>query len=199
HAQCSSCLDIHDIFDLLQLGCNRYGGEQAHAYCRECLEGLFESSVNDPSLFPPRCCSKPIEVFACAPFLSKDLLARFVEKKEELETPNPTYCSNPECAKWVKPANIRADSAKCLACSQKTCITCKAKQHTGLCPEDQDVKRLLVIAEELQWKACPKCKNMIELGRGCYHITCRCRYEFCYLCVAKWKTCTCLTWDERNI
>lgn len=29
--------------------------------------------------------------------------------------------------------------------------------------------------------------------------SCRCRHEFCYLCVAKWKTCKCAVWDEHNI
>jgi hypothetical protein len=28
---------------------------------------------------------------------------------------------------------------------------------------------------------------------------CRCQHEFCYLCLAKWKTCKCPAWDERNI
>jgi hypothetical protein len=29
--------------------------------------------------------------------------------------------------------------------------------------------------------------------------SCRCRVQFCYLCVKKWKTCKCPVWDERNI
>jgi hypothetical protein len=29
--------------------------------------------------------------------------------------------------------------------------------------------------------------------------SCRCRHEFCYLCVAMWKTCKCPLWHERNI
>jgi len=28
---------------------------------------------------------------------------------------------------------------------------------------------------------------------------CRCRFEFCYLCLAKWRTCKCELWDERNL
>lgn len=44
---------------------------------------------------------------------------------------------------------------------------------------------------------------MIELATGCYHMTCRCGYEFCYTCGAEWKnkkaTCTCPLWDEENI
>jgi hypothetical protein len=175
--ECSSCLEILYPFDVLQLGCSqnneqyKHGEAEDHAYCRDCLEGLFESSISDSSLFPPRCCSKPIGLSACTPFLSKELLARFVEKKAELDTVNPTYCSNNVCGRWVKPANISADIATCVECSQATCTTCKAKQHDGLCPEDQGVKQLMGVANEKKWKACPQCKNMIELAKGCYHIT----------------------------
>ncbi|KAJ1328857.1 hypothetical protein MN608_05586 [Microdochium nivale] len=29
--------------------------------------------------------------------------------------------------------------------------------------------------------------------------SCRCRFEFCYLCAAQWKTCTCNEWDENRL
>ncbi|KAI4680294.1 uncharacterized protein J4E84_007942 [Alternaria hordeiaustralica] len=60
--------------------------------------------------------------------------------------------------------------AACMKCTQKTCVTCKKKQHTGLCLEDQDVKKLMEVAKAKRWKTCPKCKEMIELEAGCYHI-----------------------------
>lgn len=28
---------------------------------------------------------------------------------------------------------------------------------------------------------------------------CRCQYEFCYTCLARWRTCKCPLWDERRI
>ncbi|KAJ4296311.1 hypothetical protein N0V90_006356 [Kalmusia sp. IMI 367209] len=109
-------------------------------------------------------------VLHCTPFLPEDLLTRFQEKKEELETPDRIYCSNVECAKWIKPKNIEADVATCSACAQTTCATCKAKHHDGLCPDDENVTALLALAKEKQWNTCPKCKNMVELNTGCYHM-----------------------------
>ncbi|KAH7357382.1 hypothetical protein BKA66DRAFT_247383 [Pyrenochaeta sp. MPI-SDFR-AT-0127] len=196
---CSSCLDIHPKHTMLQLPCKDDGDMETHAYCRDCLNRLFESSVTDPSHFPPRCCSRILPLSSCMPFLPQDLISRFVGRREELETPNRTYCSSTECSKWIKPAHIIGGVATCAVCSQKTCSTCKSKQHDGLCPEDKDVKELMKVARQKRWQTCPKCKEMVELERGCNHITCRCRYEFCYVCVANWRTCKCPVWDERSI
>jgi len=171
HAVCSSCLEPCPKFDVLQLSCKDPDEFENHAYCRECLQALFEASVTDPSLFPPRCCSAIIPLFSCVPFLPKATMARFVERRDELETPNRTYCSDPKCAKWVKPISITAGVATCHCCSRQTCTTCKQKKHDGLCPVDENVKELMNVAEKRRWKTCPACKNMVELAQGCYHIT----------------------------
>jgi hypothetical protein len=49
------------------------------------------------------------------------------------------------------------------------------------------------------WKRCPACHQLIELAHGCYHMTCRCRKEFCYLCAETWKNCACTQWDEHRL
>jgi hypothetical protein len=168
---CSSCLDLHAKHDMLQLSCNGNGESNKHAYCRECLQRLYETSVTDPSHFLPRCCSKIISLFNCVPFLSQDLIARFVARREELETPNRIYCSNTKCSKWIRPENVGTHVASCKDRSQKTCTTCKRKEHSGLCPEDKDVQKLMTVAREKRWQTCPNCKEMVELNKGCYHIT----------------------------
>ncbi|KAF7671550.1 hypothetical protein GT037_010362 [Alternaria burnsii] len=198
-ATCCSCLDMHAARNMLQLPCRDDGDVEAHAYCRECLTRLFECSITDTSHFPPRCCSKIIPIFNCIPFLPSAVFSRFVAKREELEMADRTYCSNRTCSNWIRPASIVADIATCAECAQKTCVTCKNERHDGLCSEDKDVKKLMRIAKAKRWKTCPKCKEMVELERGCFHIKCRCQYEFCYTCLAKWRTCKCPLWDERRI
>ncbi|CAN9380905.1 unnamed protein product [Alternaria alternata] len=99
------------------------------------------------------------------------LFSRFVAKREELEMVDRTYCSNKTCSNWIRPASIVADTATCAECAQKTCVTCKNERHDGLCPEDKDVKKLMGVAKAKRWQTCPKCKEMVELERGCFHIT----------------------------
>lgn len=44
----------------------------------------------------------------------------------------------------------------------------------------------------LEWilvhtKPCPGCTQPIEKNQGCMHMTCRCGYEFCWVCLGKWN------------
>jgi hypothetical protein len=39
----------------------------------------------------------------------------------------------------------------------------------------------------------------VELSTGCFHMTCRCKAQFCYLCAARWKSCACVQWNERRL
>lgn len=72
-------------------------------------------------------------------------------------------------------------------------------------PEDL---ALMTVARRRRWRQCTRCNHMIELGEGCHHITCKCSFEFCYVCGAPWEkvpgqrsrqTCesnrtTCMSW-----
>jgi hypothetical protein len=170
--KCVACLEHFSSPFILQLKCKLDGEDMCHAYCQECLVKLVEASLSDMSMFPPRCCSIPIsEYCSIIVFLSQELHVRLLGKQEEINTPDRTYCSNPDCAQWIHPKSIKAQVATCGECQRKTCAVCKAAQHDGLCLEDGDVKKLMIMAQEKKWKICRQCKNMIELGRGCHHIT----------------------------
>ncbi|KAK8222279.1 hypothetical protein BKA81DRAFT_352266 [Phyllosticta paracitricarpa] len=56
----------------------------------------------------------------------------------------------------------------------------------GLCPEDADVKALLLTAQQRGWQRCYRCENMVEKRSGCNHMTCTCGAQFCYVCGARW-------------
>ncbi|KAM3135599.1 hypothetical protein pb186bvf_012270 [Paramecium bursaria] len=65
----------------------------------------------------------------------------------------------------------------------KTCE--KFREETNLA--NDNLFNLLVQNEKL--RMCPQCKAMVQKTQGCNHITCRCKYEYCYVCSAKWRSC----------
>ncbi|KAI9744586.1 MAG: hypothetical protein M1818_002115 [Claussenomyces sp. TS43310] len=46
-------------------------------------------------------------------------------------------------------------------------------------------------AQSQGWKRCYSCHALVEHNQGCIHMTCKCRAQFCYICCAKWRTCSC--------
>ena len=163
--QCIVCGDDKPKFDIASTPCG-------HHYCRDCLRNLFEHSSRDQSLFPPRCCRQPIEVRGyIALALPRGIREEHDEKQIEFSTPNPTYCSNTACGRFIHPERIVADHASCVACDTVTCAVCKSSQHAGDCPQDFALQAVLELAQQEGWTRCFNCRRMVELTLGCYHMT----------------------------
>jgi E3 ubiquitin-protein ligase RNF144 len=160
---CNACMEVVGRKDTLHLQCK-------HTYCRACLLDLFTSAISETTLFPPRCCKLPIPLEICRIMLPKELIKEFDLKVEELATPNPTYCANADCSKFIRSGKIINDIASCVFCENKTCAQCKKQSHDGLCPSDPHVQLLMDVAKRSKWQQCTNCKNMVELEVGCFHM-----------------------------
>lgn len=192
--QCSVCLNSKSYFEVTTTACG-------HHYCKPCIQQFFRDSFKDDTLFPPRCCKQHIDPDAIKIFMTRAILERFEEKMVEFNTMDKTYCSNKVCAAFIMPATISGDVGQCTKCGTLTCAFCKSEAHgEKQCEEDPALKAVIALAETEGWRRCSQCKTMIELRMGCYHMTCTCGNEFCYLCGATpWKTCGCAQWDERRL
>jgi hypothetical protein len=86
-------------------------------------------------------------------------------------------------------------------CEMTTCGSCRSRHQgfTHRCTPDVDTEQVLTLSHASGWARCPGCAQMIELNMGCFHMTCRCKTEFCYLCKALWKSCRCPQWDEARL
>ncbi|RAL06902.1 uncharacterized protein BO97DRAFT_447229 [Aspergillus homomorphus CBS 101889] len=191
-AKCSVCYDAFPQAEVTCLDCG-------HTYCNGCIRDLFLRATKDQSLFPPRCCRQPIDLSRVETLLLNDELQEFRSAEIEFSTTDRTYCSNPECGKSISPAHITSDQAHCAACDNLSCTMCKNVYHADDCPEDAALQATLELAWSEGWQRCFSCKAIVQLGVGCYHMTCKCRAEFCYVCGAKWKTCACDRWDEERL
>ncbi|KAK2036234.1 IBR finger domain-containing protein [Colletotrichum somersetense] len=191
--QCTSCLDIYFRADMAHCPCR-------HKYCQICLQTLFETSLTDESLFPPRCCGTSIPIDNYRQFLPSTLVAEFRAKEVELSTPNRTYCHIPTCSRFIPKESIKADVATCKRCGQRTCTMCKGAEHQNQdCVQDILTQNLLEVAAASGWQRCFSCRTIVELDHGCNHMTCRCGAQFCYVCGLQWKTCSCEQWNEERL
>jgi hypothetical protein len=164
YRRCTACQEDTPFYDLARVPCR-------HEYCRDCLKDLFRSSLTDDSLFPPRCCRQPITSGAVRIFLPADLVRQYEAKKIEFDTPDRTYCSNPQCSSFIPLDNIRGERAICAVCGTVTCTMCKAASHLGDCPADTALQRVLHTAAENGWQRCFNCRRLVELEVGCNHMT----------------------------
>ncbi|KAF2663813.1 hypothetical protein BT63DRAFT_112458 [Microthyrium microscopicum] len=190
---CIACMEQSSPEDMLIVPCD-------HIYCKNCLKELFLSSAKDESLFHPKCCGQDIPLRFISPAMTPNERQMFHNAQVEFTTVNRTYCSKSSCGTFVPPAHIGEDGFACCGdCQTKTCVHCKKPSHDGVCQADQELLATLALAKELGWQRCPSCNTMVELNVGCYHITCKCNYHFCYRCAVEWKKCECPVWEEAQL
>lgn len=106
--------------------------------------------------------------------------------------PEFRWCSATGCGSGQ--LHVRQDSyprMRCHECRQCTCFTHRCPWHSGRTCEqyDRDASAseevaLLQNLEGSNFRRCPKCGHGIEKNKGCSHMTCRCKYEFCWHCMA---------------
>ncbi|KDQ60386.1 hypothetical protein JAAARDRAFT_604869 [Jaapia argillacea MUCL 33604] len=177
-----------------------------HFYDKSCVLDLFEAATKDETLFPPRCCRQEISLAQVRPHMTATLSAVFDEKAKEFGTLKRVYCANPKCSRFLGEANESSwfgyKIYGCPDCSTKTCSRCKTKTDPSVmhsCKVDDGNQEVLSLGQQQGWARCPGCHAMVELNLGCFHMTCRCKTQFCYMCKALWKNCPCPQWEERRL
>ncbi|KAK4898283.1 hypothetical protein LTR27_004290 [Elasticomyces elasticus] len=191
---CVACGEDVEFYQVARVPCD-------HEYCRPCLEQLFELSMTDETLFPPRCDGKEIPLARVSFFLPPELVKRFEARYVELSTKDRVYCHYVRCNSFIPATavNPATDIATCLDYERTTCAICKGPSHTGDCPNDTALQQLVNTANNEQWQRCLDCKRFVELEQGCNHMTCPCGAHFCYVCGQRWKSCACPQWDEPRL
>ena len=164
--ECMGCRDGFRWADTTQLECG-------HGYCEPCLRAFIMAGVanRDLVLVPPRCCGTavPFGVIACT--LTEAEMEDFQHAELEKATKDKTYCANPDCGRFIAPANIVAGEAICSRCQARTCAVCKNVGHEGDCPEDPDIQATLDLGTENKWQRCFSCRSLVEIDWGCNHMT----------------------------
>ncbi|KQJ98528.1 probable E3 ubiquitin-protein ligase ARI10 [Brachypodium distachyon] len=196
------------------------GGSCAHAFCRACLTGHVRAKIETGGGGAPvRClyCDGKLEAELCRAVLPGDLFERWCAALCEslFLGARRVYCPFPNCSEMMvaddeeeeegckKGAGERVTPSECQVCRRLFCAVCCVPWHDGvdcdaymkLGKGDSRRKEDMVIlemAEKKKWRRCPKCQFFVSKIDGCFHIICRCDYEFCYGCGIEWgSSCTC--------
>ncbi|KAG9699687.1 hypothetical protein KCU95_g3684, partial [Aureobasidium melanogenum] len=161
---CVACTDTFPWSNILETPCG-------HHYCIECLSELFELSMQDETLYPPRCCQQTIPLEEAKLVLDPKPIRNFEHKSIELDTKDRTYCFDPRCSTFIPAEHITDDVATCPGCGERSCAICKVAAHRGDCPRDENLQQLLQAAENQGWQRCYQCRRVVDLRSGCNHIT----------------------------
>ncbi|TYI10220.1 hypothetical protein ES332_A09G128100v1 [Gossypium tomentosum] len=199
-----------------------------HRYCFSCMKQHVEVKLLNSMVAscPHEGCKTEVTIDSCGKFLDAKLVEIMSNRKKEasIAVSEKVYCAFPRCSALMSKSEVlqytrtvmlvaeKSGARKCVKCHRFFCIYCKVPWHFDMTCIDykrlnphpaREYAMLNTLATKKQWRECIKCKHVIELAGGCYHITCRCGFEFCYTCGAEWRnkkpTCSCPIWDERNI
>nr|XP_043623152.1 uncharacterized protein LOC122594931 [Erigeron canadensis] len=167
-----------------------------HRYCFSCMRKHVEATLLQGML--PACphdkCKSDLEIESCKKFLDQKLYDIMSLRVKEASIP-PTekvYCPFSNCSALMSKTEVQEYTAtsssaaqgmrKCVKCRRRFCINCNVIWHENVTCTDylkyfanqsSSEAKLKSLATRNQWRQCDKCKNMVELAQGCYHIYCR--------------------------
>jgi len=122
--------------------------------------------------------------------VSRSLLSAFVEASPRLRKCPSADCT---CVVFAPPAVQSGEPVQCAKCNSFFCFHCGRDSHApASCDQmalwsakvDADGANIAMILTST--KACPACRERIEKNCGCNHMTCKCSYQFCWVCMGKW-------------
>eukprot|EP01018_Ginkgo_biloba_P015843 Gb_28418 [translate_table: standard] len=191
---CSICMEDNDVSQMFEvITC-------LHRYCVSCMAQHVEVKLRHGNV--PACphegCNTKLTVDSCKKFLSPKWIDVMTKRLEEALIPesDKVYCPYSNCSALMSKVGIdrtgRACSSShphltavgctaCQSCNRLFCIECRVPWHTTMsCREYQnrapqlygEDAKLHLLAKNNRWRRCIKCKHMIELAEGCYHMTC---------------------------
>lgn len=188
---CRICFDEKKGYDFCTLSCCGH-----NTACVECLQEIIHASLQERKTTDIRCPNQN-----CAQAISRRDVSKILRNnpgmykryndvvEQEWLNKNGIHCPTPDCTyTFIKKSGLK--SLNCPQCKQIHCAKCLNKH-----PIKISCDKAAAGAND-QWKKqnskkCPQCKVDIQKNEGCNHMTCKCRHEFCWECLRRWKTCNC--------
>ncbi|KAM7480244.1 hypothetical protein LguiA_028457 [Lonicera macranthoides] len=176
----------------------------SHSFCSDCISKHVSVKIQDNVhvvACPGLDCEGVLRLENCMSVIPKEVIERWDEALTEslIIDSQKFYCPFKDCsAMLIKDTEEVIRESECPECRRLFCAQCRSSWHSGIeCEEFQNLNAdergredLMVreLAKEKNWKRCPQCKFYVEKTQGCLHMTCRCKFQFCYACGATWTS-----------
>ena len=188
-------------------------GVCSDVYHSQCILPWLKTCIENqqlPVVCPEPRCKKPIPLPDLRELLTPEEMDRcqkFEWKKIRDQNADIRECPTENCDYFFVKENDNQSYLSCPICGVEYCLKCDIVYHVQqTCEEVQEAiigakadkinnHSLPVDAQLLEWaraagaKQCAQCKFWVQKNDGCDHMTCRCGYEFCYICGIKYGEC----------
>uniref|UniRef100_A0A914EGS7 RBR-type E3 ubiquitin transferase n=1 Tax=Acrobeloides nanus TaxID=290746 RepID=A0A914EGS7_9BILA len=162
-----------------------------HYFCLECWhEYLTLDSTNSLECMEYDC-STSFHPEILSYYFKRDLVNKFIDVISTRRMMQKDFIECRQCGRvsFLKNFDVNKSNDKKVVCDCGVvyCIDCKLRVHLPLtCEEkrmftskDNESNSIFHVSNDSK---CPRCGSLIEKTEGCNHMTCICRFEFCYLC-----------------
>lgn len=198
---CPICMtegSVQELDNFWTLGCK-------HTFCKNCLRGIIDQVISTKKTTYLRC--PTCQEHKVHGILSEDDIREMVGDStilfdgariykheaihaiKESERPDYRHCSRPGCRATFR-YKAPMQTVTCpLECGSSYCNNCVYAHLPTVSCEAAAQERGQQRSQE--WitgntKQCPNCPNRIEKNNGCNHMTCKCKHEFCWVCMGPW-------------
>eukprot|EP01107_Rhizomastix_libera_P012630 TRINITY_DN3211_c0_g1_i1.p1 TRINITY_DN3211_c0_g1~~TRINITY_DN3211_c0_g1_i1.p1 ORF type:complete len:547 (+),score=126.21 TRINITY_DN3211_c0_g1_i1:52-1692(+) len=175
-----------------------------HSCCKKCINDHVGSQLAS-GMLPVKCLYSKCPAFLDDDILQPSLKPEIYKKFRTLiitqhinQSKRIKQCPNSkqECDRVIQLLYGDPPRAVTCDCGFTFCWECGVSDHQPItCSQirkwsekgaDPDGK-LTMMWVRSNTKKCPKCNKDILKNEGCNHMTCKCGYEFCWLCRGDWK------------
>ncbi|KAI3976010.1 hypothetical protein MKX01_016693 [Papaver californicum] len=163
------CFDDYARDDMCAATCG-------HLFCNLCWTQYVSIKISDgPGCLMLRCPDPSCSVAVGQDLYSRYLYRSYVEDKRKISK----WCPGPGCEFAIE--FVMGSSSYDVVCGY----------GHGFCWNYVDDAHRPVDCETVhKWamKNTDDANDQFRKNEGCMHMTCRCRFEFCWLCLGDWKT-----------
>lgn len=181
--------------------------ECGHIFHKNCLVESFKNNIST-NAFPIRCpsddCKREASEGDLRVILSREMFDKY--QKHTLKAyadehgDSISWCPTANCGYMFFFEKEDEERFECLECRKEYCLNCRVEWHKDMtCKEykissttSEDDEKFISFVKGKKFKQCPKCKFWVEKNEGCDHMTCKCKFEFCYKCGGVYMKCECV-------